>query len=126
MRELESKSSHEGYLYRRKGCSNDGSVLHIASALVSELNLVIGPQECITKTGEITAFRKLLGILTYPAPTLKADIELFFQNEAAPSETTVEKDGLTWRVSAQFTGSLKASNMVIKVASGIITLAVSL
>ena len=33
--------------------TEDGSVLHIASALVSDLKLVIGSQECTTKTGEI-------------------------------------------------------------------------
>ena len=40
--------------------TEDGSVLHIASALVSEMNLVIGSIECATKTGEIKAFRELL------------------------------------------------------------------
>ena len=106
--------------------TEDGSVLHIASALVCELNLVIGSQECATKTGEITAFRELIEMLDISdsivvadalhcnpnsakavikaeadylfvvkdnQPTLKADIELFFQNESTPSETTVEKNG---------------------------------
>jgi len=38
-------------------------VLHIASAIVSELNLVIASQPCSTKTGEITAFRELMALL---------------------------------------------------------------
>lgn len=45
------------YIYR---CVD---VLHIASAIVSELNLVIGSTECNTKTGEITAFRELIELL---------------------------------------------------------------
>jgi len=106
--------------------TEDGSVLHIASALVCELNLVIGSQECATKTGEITAFRELIELLDVSGsivvadalhcnqnsakavieaeadylfvvkdnvPTLKADIELFFQSEGMPSKTTVEKNG---------------------------------
>ena len=41
----------------------DGSVLHIASALISELNLVIGSAVCTTKTDEINAFRELVKAL---------------------------------------------------------------
>ena len=36
--------------------TRDGSVLHIASAIVSELKLVIGSQECVTKTGKSKHF----------------------------------------------------------------------
>ena len=43
--------------------TKDGSVLHIASAIVSEHRLVIGSHECGTKTGEITAFRELMDML---------------------------------------------------------------
>ena len=43
--------------------TKDGSVLHIASTIVSELKLVIGSQECTTKTGEIKAFRELIDLL---------------------------------------------------------------
>jgi predicted transposase YbfD/YdcC len=106
--------------------TEDGSVLHIASAIVSELNLVIGSQECGTKTGEITAFRELTALLDVSGavvvadalhcnqksaeavldagadylfvvkdnqPTLKADIELYIQNEDVPSHKTAEKNG---------------------------------
>jgi len=105
--------------------SPDGSVLHIASAIVSECRLVIGSQECGTKTGEITAFRELIAMLDVTGAvvvadalhcnpnsakavieakgdylfvvkdnqeTLKADIELFIQNEAIASYSTKEKN----------------------------------
>ena len=105
--------------------SPDGSVLHIASAIVSECRLVIGSQECETKTGEITAFRELIAMLDVTGAvvvadalhcnpnsakavieakgdylfvvkdnqeTLKADIELFIQNEAIASYSTKEKN----------------------------------
>ena len=105
--------------------SPDGSVLHIASAIVFECRLVIGSQECGTKTGEITAFRELIAMLDVTGAvvvadalhcnpnsakavieakgdylfvvkdnqeTLKADIELFIQNEAIASYSTKEKN----------------------------------
>ena len=53
--------------------TKDGSVLHIASALVSEMNLVRGSVECVTKTGEITAFRELLGMLDVSGAIVVAD-----------------------------------------------------
>lgn len=53
--------------------TGDGSVLHIASALVSELNLVIGSQACSTKTGEIAAFRELMGLLDVSGSVVVAD-----------------------------------------------------
>jgi len=51
----------------------DGSVLHIASAMVSELGLVIGSRECGTKTGEITAFRELVELLDVAGAVVVAD-----------------------------------------------------
>ena len=51
----------------------DGSVLHIASAIVSELGLVIGSCECGTKTGEITAFRDLIEMLDVAGAVVVAD-----------------------------------------------------
>ena len=51
----------------------DGSVLHIASAIVSELGLVIGSCECGTKMGEITAFRELIGLLDVVGAVVVAD-----------------------------------------------------
>ena len=53
--------------------TEDGSVLHIASALVSEFNLVIGHQECSTKTDEINAFRELVGMLDISGSVVVAD-----------------------------------------------------
>lgn len=53
--------------------TNDGSVLHIASAIVSEYGLVIGTQECGTKTGEITAFRELISLLDVAGAVVVAD-----------------------------------------------------
>jgi len=59
-------------------CSTDklthnGSVLHIASALVSELNLVIGSIECASKTGEQSAFRELVDLLDVSGSVVVAD-----------------------------------------------------
>jgi len=52
---------------------DDGSVLHIASAIISELNLVIGHQPCDTKMGEITAFRDLVELLDVSGSIVVAD-----------------------------------------------------
>lgn len=53
--------------------TKDGSVLHVASALVSELNLVIGSKECGTKMGEIAAFRELVALLDISGAVVVAD-----------------------------------------------------
>jgi len=53
--------------------TEDGSILHIASAIVSEYGLVIGSQECSTKTGEITAFRELVQMLDVKGAVVVAD-----------------------------------------------------
>jgi len=53
--------------------TKDGSVLHIASAIISEHGLVIGSSECVTKTGEITAFRELIKILDVSGSVVVAD-----------------------------------------------------
>ena len=53
--------------------TEDGSVLHIASAIVSEHGIVIGSRECDTKTGEITAFRELLDMLDVSGAIIVAD-----------------------------------------------------
>jgi predicted transposase YbfD/YdcC len=106
--------------------TEDGSVLHIASAIVSEYGLVIGSRECGTKTGEITAFRELIKMLEIQGavvvadalhcnqksaeavvnagadylfvikdnvPKVKADIELYIQEETVEKYTTMEKNG---------------------------------
>jgi len=51
----------------------DGSVLHLASAIVSQYGLVIGTKECGTKTGEITAFRELIAMLDIAGAVVVAD-----------------------------------------------------
>jgi predicted transposase YbfD/YdcC len=53
--------------------NEDGSVLHIASALVSDYGLVIGSRECGTKTGEITSFRDLINMLEITGAVVVAD-----------------------------------------------------
>ena len=53
--------------------TRDGSALHIASALVSELNLVMGSVECETKTGEKAAFRELVDLLDVSGAIIVAD-----------------------------------------------------
>ena len=54
--------------------TQDGSALHIASAIVSEYGLVIGSQECGgTTTGEITAFRELIELLDISGAVVVAD-----------------------------------------------------
>jgi len=106
--------------------TEDGSVLHIASAIVSEYGLVIGSRECRTKTGEMTAFRELIDLLDVSGavvvadalhchkksaktvvgagadylfsvkdnqPNLRANIELYFQNEKTENSAIVEKNG---------------------------------
>jgi predicted transposase YbfD/YdcC len=50
-----------------------GSALHIASAIVSELKLVIGSRECSSKTGEINAFRELIALLDVTEAVVVAD-----------------------------------------------------
>jgi len=59
-------------------CSTDktlqnGSVLHIASAIVSELGLVMGSCECGTKLGEIKAFQELIEMLDVTGAVVVAD-----------------------------------------------------
>ena len=106
--------------------TEDGSILHIASAIVSEYGIVMGSQECATKTGEIAAFRELINMLEIEGaivvadalhcnhksaeavvdagadylfvikdnvPKLKADIELYIQEETVETFTTTEKNG---------------------------------
>jgi len=53
--------------------TKDGNALHIASAIVSELGLVIGSRECGTKMGEITAFRELVALLDVAGAVVVAD-----------------------------------------------------
>jgi len=53
--------------------TKDGSVLHIAGTLVSELNLVIGSVGCGTKAGEKAAFRELIGLLDVSGTIVVAD-----------------------------------------------------
>ena len=51
----------------------DGSILHLASALVSEHGLVVGTRECGTKAGETAAFRELIELLDVSGSVVVAD-----------------------------------------------------
>lgn len=53
--------------------SNDGSILHIASAILCDSQLVIGSCECGTKTGEVEAFRALIKMLDIKGSVVVAD-----------------------------------------------------
>jgi len=53
--------------------TQDGSLLHIASAIVSEYGIVIGSRECNTSMGEITAFRELIEMLDVKGAIVVAD-----------------------------------------------------
>lgn len=112
-------------------CSTDkltpeGNPLHIASAIISENNLIIGQLPCKTKISEPEAFRELIKMLDISGaivvadalhckkksaetvveeggdylfsvkdnePNLKADIELFIQNEGLEKFSQTEKNG---------------------------------
>lgn len=52
----------------------DGSVLHLAGAIISQYGLVIGTHECVTKTGEITAFLELIDMLDVSGAVVVADV----------------------------------------------------
>ncbi|MCL1919448.1 MAG: ISAs1 family transposase [Peptococcaceae bacterium] len=53
--------------------SKDGTLLHIASAMVAEAGLVIGSREGGTRTDEITAVRELLELLDIKGTIVVAD-----------------------------------------------------
>jgi len=53
--------------------SKGGSMLHIASAIVSEHGMVIGSRECGTSTDEVTAFRDLVELLDIAGAVVVAD-----------------------------------------------------
>jgi predicted transposase YbfD/YdcC len=53
--------------------TEDGSSIHIASAIVSEYGMVIGSRECGTKTGETNAFRELISLLDLSGAIVVAD-----------------------------------------------------
>jgi len=71
----------------------DGNALHIASAIVSEYGLVIGSQECDTKTGEITAFRELIEMLDVKGAVVVADA-LHCTTKSAATVVAAEADYL--------------------------------
>ena len=73
--------------------TGDGSVLHIASAIVSDLKLVIGSQECLTKTGEINAFRDLVELLDVTGAVIVADA-LHCKPKSAEAVVKAEADYL--------------------------------
>jgi len=53
--------------------TDSGVGLHIVSAVVSELNLVIGSLECGDKQSEVAAFRELIGMLDVSGAIVVAD-----------------------------------------------------
>jgi len=53
--------------------TNNGSILNILSAYVSELKMVIGSHECTSKPGERAAFRELLDLLDLKGAMVVAD-----------------------------------------------------
>lgn len=73
--------------------ARDESVLHIASAIISDLKLVIGSQECGTKTGEITAFRELIEMLDVSGTMVVADA-LHCNQKSAKAVIDAEADYL--------------------------------
>jgi len=73
--------------------TGDGSVLHLASALVSEHGLVLGTRECGTKTGEITAFRELIEMLDVRGSVVVADA-LHCNHKSAEAVAEAEADYL--------------------------------
>ena len=79
-------------------CSTDkltpaGSLLHIASAIVSEYGLVIGSRECNTGLGEITAFRELVEMLDVKGAVVVADA-LHCNPKSAEAVVAAEADYL--------------------------------
>ncbi|MDR0898302.1 MAG: ISAs1 family transposase, partial [Oscillospiraceae bacterium] len=73
--------------------TKDGSVLHIASAIISERGLVIGSLECSTKTGEMMAFRELVGMLDLKGTIVVADA-LHCHKKSAAAIIAAEADYL--------------------------------
>jgi predicted transposase YbfD/YdcC len=72
----------------------DGSLLHIASAVVSEHGIVIGSRECETTTGgEITAFRELVGMLDVKGAVVVSDA-LHCNAKSAETVVAAEADYL--------------------------------
>ena len=73
--------------------TKDGGILHIASAIVSDYGLVIGSQECGTKTGEIKAFRELIEMLDVKGAVVVADA-LHCTTKSAEAVVAAEADYL--------------------------------
>jgi predicted transposase YbfD/YdcC len=84
--------------------TQDGSLLHIASAIVSEYGMVIGSRECGTKTGEVSAFRELLEMLDVSGAVVVADA----LHCTVKSATAVVKAG------AEYLFSVKDNNPNLK------------
>jgi predicted transposase YbfD/YdcC len=69
--------------------TGDGSVLHIASAIVSEYGFVIGSRECETKLDEVKAFRELVDMLDVKGAVVVADA---LHCKAKSAEAVVEAE----------------------------------
>lgn len=73
--------------------TEDGSVLHIASAIVSEYGLVIGSRDCETKLDEPKAFRELVDMLDVKGAVVVADA-LHCTRKSAEAVVEAEADYL--------------------------------
>ena len=71
----------------------DKSIMHIASAIISESQLVIGSAECDKSTGEIDAVRHLIKILDIEGAVVVADA-LHCQTETAEAVIAAKADYL--------------------------------
>lgn len=73
--------------------SHDGSIIHIASAIISDSGLIIGSQECIEKMGEPEAFRNLIEMLDIKDSVVVADA-LHCRTKSAESVINAQADYL--------------------------------
>lgn len=73
--------------------SHDGSILHIASAIISNCGLIIGSRECEEKIGEIETFRELVDILDIKGSVVVTDA-LHCQTKSAEAVINAEADYL--------------------------------
>ena len=73
--------------------SKNGEVLHIASAIISETDMIIGSKDCGTRMDEITAFRELLEMLDVKGSIVVADA-LHCNKKSAEAVISAEADYL--------------------------------
>jgi len=104
--------------------TDDGSILNIVSAYVSELKLTIGSHECMSKPGEREAFRELLAMLNLADTIVVADalhcnkptIEAIIKADAdyllvAKDNTPTLKQGIKDCLEAKSTSSITTKEL---------------